>query len=58
MTLKYVVDTMEQEIQGPCLSERDKCRIRYSSEWTQRREAFLIGEKPPEIQKELEPLFL
>jgi hypothetical protein len=38
-------DMKKQEIQAPCLPERDKCRICYSWEWTQRREAFLLGRK-------------
>jgi len=50
---------MKQEIQAPSLPERDKCRIYYSSEWTQSGvRLFSQGEKPHETQKELDSLFL
>ena len=45
LDLNTWVDAMKQEIQAPCLPERDKCRICYSWEWTQRREAFFLGRK-------------
>ena len=48
---EYMGDTVKQEIQAPSLPERDKCRICYSSEWTQQREAFFPGIKASWNQK-------